>query len=58
MDEAGITSTEVLQSVIEEIQAIRDDSDSSILSNSSENNISESSGNDSEAHDSEEDLEL
>src|SRR5258705_3268572 len=64
LDEAGITSIEVLQSVIEEIQAIANDSDSSIKCNeesspesdrpeSSEG--SESSGNDSEADGSEED---
>ena len=63
-DEAEITSIEVLQSVIEEIQAIGNDSDSSISCSeesspesdrpeSSEG--SESSGNDSEADDSEED---
>ena len=72
MDEAGITSIEVLQSVIEEIQAIGNDSDSSISSNeksSSESDSlesskgSESSGigsevDDSEEDDLEEDLEL
>ena len=67
LDEAGITPIEVLQSVIEEIQAIGNDSDSSISSNeesSSESDSSESSegsessGNDSEVDDSEEDLEL
>ena len=58
LNEAGITSIEVLQSVIEEIQAIANDSDSSISCSeesspesdrpeSSEG--SESSGNDSEA---------
>ena len=46
MDEAGITSIEVLQSVIEEVQAIGNDSGSSISSNeesSSESDSSESS---------------
>ena len=56
LNEAEITSIEVLQSVVKEIQAIGNDCDNSISSNkepSSESDSSESSGNDSEVHDSE-----
>ena len=64
LDKARITSIDVLQSVIEEIQVIGNNSDSSIScskgSSTERDRLqslegSESSGNDSEADDSEED---